>query len=432
MDRRTGLLGINSNVFHQRIRRARLTAALAADVPASRVRLRPPGFSRLLAWLVSVDDQADPPARANQADRVDQSTPTIAVSMGDPLSIGPEVVVKALSPRGVRARARVVIFGSSAPLEAAAERAGIEPFWWRVRKGSGLEGSARAQRVVLIDDEDHAVRAALGPVVESGPTKQGGAASFQHVEDAIAAVKARLAGRGAAGEVTADALVTAPISKEAWSMAGRGRWPGHTELLADRFNAKCVRMCFASTTVRVALATAHLPLMDVRNVLTIGRVFDTIDLAHRLCVDLGVDEPRIAVAGLNPHAGEGGALGDEERRLIEPAISHARQHGIDAHGPFPGDTVFRQAVGGVEGVGPRRFDIVVAMYHDQGLIPVKLLAFEEAVNVSVGLPAPRTSPDHGTAFDIAGKNIADAGSMSAAVDLAITLAQAKVGRGVGG
>jgi len=212
-----------------------------------------------------------------------------------------------------------------------------------------------------------------------------------------------------------DGIVTAPISKEAWALAGKGKYPGHTELLATRFNVKRTRMMFHSPTMRVALVTAHVPLMEIRNVLTIGRVFDTIDLAHEALIEEGTKRARIAVCGLNPHAGEGGLLGDEEERLITPAIELARRAGIDAHGPFPGDTIFCEAVDG-------RYDMVVAMYHDQGLIPVKLLEFDSAVNMTAGLPIVRTSPDHGTAYDIAGANRANPGSMGSAIDLAVTMA----------
>ena len=157
--------------------------------------------------------------------------------------------------------------------------------------------------------------------------------------------------------------------------------------------------------------------MEIRNVLTIGRVFDPIDLGHAACIQLGIERPRIAVTGLNPHAGEGGRFGDEESRLIEPAISVARQGGIDVHGPFPADTIFIKAASG-------EYDLVVAMYHDQGLIPVKYLGVEQGVNVTLGLPFVRTSPDHGTAFDIAGTGRADAASLLAAVRMARRLAGA--------
>jgi len=174
-------------------------------------------------------------------------------------------------------------------------------------------------------------------------------------------------------------------------------------------------MMFVSPRLRVVLASAHVPLMGVRDVLTIGRVHQAIDLGHAACLDLGVARPRVGVCGLNTHAGESGAMGDEETRIIEPAIGIARDAGADVRGPFPADTIFQRAVGG-------EFDLIVAMYHDQGLIPVKLLDWDRAVNVTLGLPTTRTSPDHGTAFDIAGQNRGDPGSMIEAISLASRLA----------
>lgn len=330
---------------------------------------------------------------------IDRDKPTIAVSMGDPGGIGPECLVKALSDRERRRSARFRVFGAADPLRRAADQAGLPHDWWSVPAGSDLSPSS-AHDVVLMDSG--------GDSFESAPTRRGGQLSFEWVERGIEACRAG----------GADALVTGPISKTAWKLAGKGRFPGHTELLAERFKAKRVGMLFESPELRVILATAHVPLMDLRNALTIGRVFDAIDLGHEACRRLGIREPRIAVAGLNPHAGEEGLLGDEETRLIAPAIEHAQRVGIRAEGPFPGDTVFGQARAG-------RFDLVVAMYHDQGLIPVKLLAWDRAVNVTVGLPTPRTSPDHGTAFDIAGRGVADAGSTGAALDLAIRLARSE-------
>jgi len=333
--------------------------------------------------------------------------PTIAVTMGDPLGIGPEVVVKALADSALRRRARFLIFGMAEQMAYAADRAEIDAFWWRVQHDSPVvETVGRGVSVLDYDDLD-------APVVSGGgasPTRAGGAASFRFVEDAIGAAR-----RPLGDPLKVDAIVTAPISKQSWALAGRGKYPGHTELLATRFGAKRSAMMFVSPKLKVILATVHVPLMDLRNLLTIGRVFDPIDLGHAACVGMGIPRPRIAVCGLNPHAGEGGLFGDEETRLIEPAIRLAQDAGIDAHGPFPADTVFNAAVRG-------RWDLVVAMYHDQGLVPVKLLAWDSAVNVTVGLPVARTSPDHGTAFDIAGQNKADAGSMRAALELAVSMA----------
>lgn len=335
--------------------------------------------------------------------------------MGDPGGIGAEVTVKALADRAVRDAARWRIFGVGSAMHAAAERAGIDPFWWRVGADSALVETTRSHDVTLVDFEP-----ADAPLSHAAsPTKTGGELSFRFVEEGIAAAR-----RKSGDPLRVDGLVTGPISKEAWSLAGRGKYPGHTELLASRFGVKRFGMMFVSDHLRVILVTAHLPLMEIRNALTIGRVHDAIDLGHEACRRLGISRPRIAVCGLNPHAGESGILGDEEERIITPAILVAQQQGIDARGPFPGDTVFRDAIPRPGSGGrPARYDLVVAMYHDQGLIPVKLLFRDEAVNVTVGLPAVRTSPDHGTAFDIAGKGVADAGSMRAAMLLAARMAR---------
>ncbi len=326
--------------------------------------------------------------------------------MGDPGGIGPEVLVKALADATLRRAAHFRIYGMEADLRAAADAAGIPPFWWRIDHGSALLDTTLVHEVVVVDsgrgsDERR----------PHAPTKTGGEISFQFVEDAI-----RDALRPPGDPLAVEAIVTAPICKEGWALAGKSKYPGHTELLANRFHAKRVAMFFDSPQLRVVLATVHIPLMEIRDRLTIGRVFDAIDLGHEACVRLGIPRPRIAVCGLNPHAGEGGLLGDEEIRLIEPAIQVAHGHAMDVRGPFPGDTVFTRALRG-------EFDLVVAMYHDQGLIPVKLLAFDEAVNATIGLPVIRTSPDHGTAFDIAGKNKANPGSMKRAIELAVRMAR---------
>ncbi|MEM9662691.1 MAG: 4-hydroxythreonine-4-phosphate dehydrogenase PdxA [Planctomycetota bacterium] len=323
--------------------------------------------------------------------------PTIAVSMGDPGGIGAECLIKALADRDRRRSARFVIYGSAQPLRDAADAAGLGHDWWSVPAGSDVH-TADAHDVVLIDSGGERFR--------RGSSREGGRLSFGWVERAIEACTT-----GAA-----HGMVTGPIAKSAWHAAGYKRFPGHTELLADRFRAKRFGMLFDSPKLRVILATVHLPLMDVRHVLTIGCVFDAIDLGNDACIRLGIERPRIAVCGLNPHAGEDGLLGDEEKRIIEPAIEHAVRSGIHAEGPFPGDTIFNRAASG-------KFDLVVAMYHDQGLIPIKLLAWDRAVNVTCGLPVPRTSPDHGTAFDIAGKDRADPGSTAAAIDLCVKLAR---------
>jgi 4-hydroxythreonine-4-phosphate dehydrogenase len=334
--------------------------------------------------------------------------------MGDPMGIGPEVVVKALNDPQLRSSARFLIRGSAEAIQLAADLAEIEPYWWRVQHDSPA-ASAALSGVVILDYDEYQIETSPGYSTR-GPraTRQGGIASFAFVEDCIEDAK-----RAQDDPLRADAIATAPISKKSWDMAGRGKYPGHTELLATRFQARRHAMMFISPRLRVILATSHIALNDIRNVLTIGRVFDPIDLGNQACIEMGIQNPRIAVCGLNPHAGEDGLFGDEEERLITPAIRLARDAGIDARGPFPADTIFASALNG-------KFDLVVAMYHDQGLIPVKLLDWQHAVNITIGLPVARTSPDHGTAFDIAGQNKADASSMHAALAHAVNHARAQI------
>ena len=336
--------------------------------------------------------------------------PILAITMGDPGGIGPEVVVKALADPARRAKARFRIFGTSGALMEACDRARIDPFWWRVEFTSDQVQDAMVHECVLIDYEPPG-RRVLYP---RAPTVKGGDFSFRFVEDAITAAENRTG-----HPIHADAIVTAPISKQAWSLAGK-KFPGHTELLARRFLAKRVAMMFEAPRLRVTLVTVHIPLLQLMHALTIGRVFDAIDLTHIALKEQGIYRPRIAVCGLNPHAGEEGLIGDEEQRLITPALNLAQHQGINATGPFPADTIFNAALEG-------RFDAVVAMYHDQGLTPVKLLARDEAVNVTLGLPTIRTSPDHGTAYDIAGSNRANPGSMMAAIDCALRLIEKRRG-----
>jgi len=215
-----------------------------------------------------------------------------------------------------------------------------------------------------------------------------------------------------------QAIATAPVNKEAFRLAGLD-WSGHTDLLAHLTGSPHVAMMFYSDALRVVLATVHIPLAEVPRALTQASLEATIDLTARELPRFGIAKPRIAVAGLNPHAGEHGLFGREEETAIRPAIAACCARGIDVSGPFPGDTVFVRARRG-------DFDVVVACYHDQGLIPVKLVAFGQAVNVTLGLPIIRTSVDHGTAFDIAGKGVADPESMITAVLLAARLAGAKL------
>jgi 4-hydroxythreonine-4-phosphate dehydrogenase len=286
--------------------------------------------------------------------------PRIALTAGDPAGIGPEVAAKAAADPRVLAVCEPLVY-----LPAGATR--FEP--------GVLSGAAG--------------RAAYDVIVRA-------------VDDARN------------GEV--DAIATAPVNKEAFRLAGL-EWNGHTDLLAHLTGAPDVAMMFHSDALRVVLATVHIALADVPRALTQPVVERTIALTARELPRFDKIEPRIAVCGLNPHAGEHGLFGQEEAAAIAPAIAACRARGVDVSGPFPADTLFVRARRG-------DFDVVVACYHDQGLIPVKLLAFGKAVNVTLGLPIIRTSVDHGTAFDIAGKGVADPESMVSAVLLAARLARA--------
>ncbi len=327
--------------------------------------------------------------------------PLIGITLGDPLGIGPEVILKALADTELRSSARFVILGSHDVLEFTADQCEINPFWWR----EPFDGQPRVESGTLVADFDDVRLPHINGT--RGPDELAGAASLRFVEAGVALLRSG----------GFDALVTAPICKESWRLA-RARLVGHTDLLARRFDTRRVNMMFVAGDLRVALASDHIPLFELRNRFTIGLVHQPIDLLDRALRDwFGIERPHIGVLGLNPHAGEGGILGDEEERIIEPALTMARNAGIQVSGPLPPDTAFTP-----ESI--QRYDGLVAMYHDQGLIPVKTQALHSAVNVTVGLPVIRTSPDHGTAFDIAGRNRANPGSMKEAIRLAIQLANA--------
>jgi 4-hydroxythreonine-4-phosphate dehydrogenase len=325
----------------------------------------------------------------------------IGITMGEPAGIGPEVVVKALAEPEIRKTAKFIIFGMDEQLCYAADKAEIEPFWSRFQHEKINRDFP--SKVAVADYDEYPF-----PSRTKGPSTVGGEASIHFCLDAIEAAKTGII----------DAVVTAPISKASWKLAG-AKWPGHTEMLADKCKSPRKAMMFIAGPLKVALATIHRALFEVRHEFTIGRVFEPIDLLNIALKEyFDIENPKIGVAALNPHAGEDGLFGDEEKRIISPAILLAQEQGINCQGPYPADTLFWRAAHG-------EFDAVVAMYHDQGMIPVKLLAFENAVNITIGIPIIRTSPAHGTAFDIAGKNIADASSMIAAITTAIKMATVK-------
>ncbi|MCA0273517.1 MAG: 4-hydroxythreonine-4-phosphate dehydrogenase PdxA [Proteobacteria bacterium] len=318
----------------------------------------------------------------------------LAVTMGDPSGIGPEIIAK-MHLRRPDKRSWIVV-GDPLVMEHAAAtlNAGI-----RIRRISTLD------EVRFTDNSLNVL--ASSQLTSLPPLGQVSALSGRAAYDAIASA-IRLARDGHIG-----GIVTAPIHKEALSAAGL-HYPGHTEILADHGGAAKVAMMLANNEIRTVLVTIHCSLAEAIRRGDFAAQMDAIRLADAGAKALGIARPRVAVAGLNPHAGEGGLFGDEEIRIIRPAIEAARAEGIDASGPWPGDTVFMQARQG-------RFDIVVAQYHDQGLIPVKYMGLDHGVNVTLGLPFVRTSPDHGTAFDIAGTGKADPSSIETAFDYALQL-----------
>ena len=328
----------------------------------------------------------------------------LLLTMGDACGIGPEIIARAfrsghcagafvLGDLAVMRRAAALTGGlfAVARLERPADALRCPPGCLPVLPADGLPAD-------LLD-------APLGRV-----DGRAGTASAACIRQAVLLAMA--------GEVAA--VVTAPIHKEALAAAGVA-FPGHTEMLQAWSGAGPVRMMLANDELRTVLVTIHVSLRQAIELVTFDSVLETLRIAHRAAAGWGQSAPRIGVAGLNPHAGEGGLFGDEERRVIAPAVAAARAEGIDARGPFAPDTVFMRARHTAE--HPREFDVVVAMTHDHGLIPVKYLGVEQGVNVTLGLPFVRTSPDHGTAFDLAGSGRANPASLLAAVRMARRLAR---------
>ncbi len=310
------------------------------------------------------------------------------ISMGDPCGIGPEIIVKAFKANP-HLKGNVAVVGdtnlmarAAALFDSTCEALGIEV----IQAGPSVSANA---------------------VPFGAVSAQGGQSAFEAIIKAVNLIQ----------EGKAKSLITAPLSKQALHLAGHN-FPGHTELLADLASKKAnatipVRMMLANEELRTVLLSIHVSLRQALELVTVGNLLETITITHKSFTDQGIATPRIAVAGLNPHAGETGLFGREEIDVIAPAIAQARAQGIDAKGPFAPDTIYMRARGFKE------FDVVIAMYHDQGLIPVKYLGIEHGVNVTLGLPFMRTSPDHGTANDIAGKGIASETSLMAAIHYAM-------------
>ena len=314
----------------------------------------------------------------------------VAITLGDPAGIGPEVVVKALAAEPRRA---AVVVGDAGVVERAIALTGLP------------------LRVVVVSDPDD-VTPRPGVVHVIAVTELPPELPYGCVDSSFGRAAHQYVLRGAelAAADKISALVTAPIHKEALHLAGCPH-PGHTEILAELAGVDRIAMMLATPELRVVLVSVHVALREAIALLDAERELETIALAHGAGIRMGLEQPRVAVAGLNPHAGENGMFGHEDLAVIAPAVQRAREVGIDASGPVPPDTVFMRARDG-------EFDLVVCQYHDQGLIPVKYLGVHEGVNVTLGLPYVRTSVDHGTAFDIAGTGTADARSLLAALSMA--------------
>lgn len=328
----------------------------------------------------------------------EQQRPILAITMGDAAGCGPEIIVKALADAQIYAKCHPVVFGDAGRMQLAA---GIVKSDLKIQSITDVQ--AGCYRYGVIDVFDFANIPADLPFGQVDA--RAGHAAFQYIESAI----------HHAGENKVDAIVTAPINKEALHKGGHN-FPGHTEILAELSHTQDYAMMLSGDALKVIHVTTHVSMLQAAALIKKERVLRIIRLADRTLRLLGIEQPRIAVAGFNAHAGENGLFGREELDEINPAIKEAQQDGIQAVGPVPPDTVFYRAA------CRKEFDIVVVMYHDQGHIPVKVLGFDNGINVTVGLPFLRTSVDHGTAFDIAGKGIADSRSMTAAVDFAARLA----------
>lgn len=313
--------------------------------------------------------------------------------MGDPAGIGPEIIAKLFVNTPPQ---DCIVYGDISCFKRALDRLNLDIDLQSI--DSPTDALPLGAIPLLQACEPLATEVPLGQLSEAA-----GKAAYQCVERAITdALDGSIAG-----------LVTAPLSKKAIEMAGFD-FPGHTEILAHRCGDVPVAMMLANEDIRTVLVTIHMPLAKVSQAITEQSELQAIKLAHQGCVELGIAHPKIAVAGLNPHAGESGKFGDEEARVITPAIDAANKLGMQVSGPWPGDTVFGRARQG-------EFDVVVAQYHDQGLIPVKYLGLDQGVNITVGLPFVRTSVDHGTAFDIADRGIASPASLEQAVSMAKAL-----------
>jgi 4-hydroxythreonine-4-phosphate dehydrogenase len=326
--------------------------------------------------------------------------PRIAITMGDPAGIGPEIVIKALPGEDISQVCRPFVLGDVGVLRAASKTFGPRSFHMMQHP---VDVSERPETIDVLSLSD-----LKGSVCPGRPTKDGGTAMVDYI---LRAVELATSGQ-------VSAMVTGPTSKELMNQAGY-EFQGHTDLIAHLTHTQDYVMMLAGEKLKVALVTIHCPLREVPERINKERIVKTITITcQALENDFGIEKPRVAVAALNPHAGEAALFGREDIEIIQPAVQEAKKSGLSVEGPLPADTVFYHAVIG-------RFDAVVAMYHDQGLIPLKLLHFSDAVNITLGLPIVRTSVDHGTAYDIAGKGTADPSSLIAAVKMAAKIVKTR-------
>ncbi len=323
--------------------------------------------------------------------------PKIGISMGDPSGIGPEIIVKALEDRQVKDSCDPIIIGDKGIIDYVLHQLNINIKTITTHCGPRSENEVEVMGLTSLEN------------LEKGRvSKEAGHASGLYIEEGV-----KLALKG---EV--DAIVTAPINKEAFNKGGFP-YPGHTEFLAELTSTDNYAMMLMGESLKVILLTTHCPLMDVSRNLSIKDTLRILALSSDTLKNyFSIENPRLALASLNPHAGEGGLFGKEEEEILLPAAREARERGINVTDPMPSDTLFFSAVRGA-------YDAVICPYHDQGLIPLKLLHFEDGVNVTLGLPVIRTSPDHGTAFDIAGKGVANPDSMKAAILTAVRMAKTR-------
>jgi 4-phospho-D-threonate 3-dehydrogenase / 4-phospho-D-erythronate 3-dehydrogenase len=337
------------------------------------------------------------PNSSSHSGRRPRSLPRIGITMGDPAGIGPEVVLKAVAEDEIKRVCVPIIIGDAQLLAHTARTLDLQSGYDIVRRGEKLPDEITDPLIFHLDN----ISGFVEPGVESGAA---GKAAAGYIEAAVELC--------AAGSI--DAIATAPINKRALFLGGYS-FPGHTEFLAHLTGAEEYAMAFVAANLRIVLLSTHVPLSEAIRMVERDRIVKIINLTQRELQRWGIEHPRIAVAALNPHGAEGGLFGVEEASEILPAIEASRgSDEIDVHGPFSADTVFLRASRG-------EFDAVIACYHDQAMIPVKCLSFGEAVNVTLGLPFIRTSVDHGTAFDIAGKGLAEHSSMVAAIKLAAEL-----------